>query len=114
MLKDNSVRLGLGSGKNPEGDLDNQGEREMGEMEIEKNSILRDEVLRQTMLRIASVFLLILGSVLLLALSSFAWHKITPVTLHFLGTQQIDSIQTFLLSSAITSFILLIIRKFTK
>ncbi len=86
----------------------------MGGIETEKKSIIRDEVLRQSMLRIALVFLWLLSLMLLLAISSFAWHKLTPITLHFLNAQQVDSIQTFLLSCAITSFFLTIIRTLAK
>ena len=121
MLYGSNARIGSGTGDNLKIDADRKGTGEISRLEIEKISIIRDKMLRQTMLRLAQtmlrlalVFLWILGSILFLALSSFAWHKTAPTTFHFLSAQQVESVQTFLLGSFITSFVLLSIRKLTK
>ena len=75
---------------------------------LEQASNERDEKLRRNLLRMALVFLWTLGSILLVTIMIFAWHKLAPSEnpdLHFLTEDQIDSIQTFLLSSALTAFL---------
>ena len=86
-------------------DFDKKLESDKAKFQLEQNIIARDERLRRNMLLGAIIFFWFLAAILTAAIFTFAWHKLAPSCLEFLTSDKIDSIQTFLLSGALTAFL---------
>ena len=85
--------------------FDKKTESDKARFQLEQNASQRDERLRRNMLSVAIIFFWFLSSILLIAVLIFALHKLAPEKWEFLTPDKIDSIQTFLLSGALTAFL---------
>ena len=85
--------------------FDRKMESEKARFQLEQKAAERNERLRRNMLRAAIGFFWFLSAILAIAILAFSWHKLTPKEWHLLEKEQIDNIQTFLLSGALTAFL---------
>ncbi len=89
--------------------FDRKVESEKAKFQLEQNAVARDERLRRSMLVMATAFFWFFAAILAISIFIFAWHKLAPNHLEFLGAHEIDSIQTFLIGSTLMVVFMLLI-----
>ena len=103
--------IDVGTPERSSSTFDRKVENDKAKFQLERSAADRDERLRRNMLVMAVVFFWLFSMILVLAVFVLAWHKIAPEWWEFLTPNKVDSIQIFLIGSALMAFLMLLINK---